>query len=563
MSENVIDKVAPEVAPPVRPPEAAKKKKPNPKRKKRIKRIVWSVIGLAALAGVGFLIFKLFFAKEAVTYPTAVAYYGSIESRIYGSGSTRARQSADITPAAKGTVREVYVSVGQQVMAGDPLFSIEADSLNEDLDEAVTALEALLEQRALIEKNLSGLALYAPFKGKVLDTAVHEGDTIGQGQRVATYIDDAKMRLVLYFSYAYQNEIKTGMQARVSIPATMASIGANVERVDMIKKITPEGAMLFEVTLIMDNPGTLTRGMVATAGITAPDGEVMYPAENGGLEYNKEIALTSESAGKITALNLRDYYEFNQGALLMSLENEQYQAQLEALGKQIEDANAQINAINDQFASLEKTAPIDGTVTSCMIAAGQVVDVGYTVMTVSNLSNMVIEAQVNEIDISKVKVGMNIMINQDTYEGSKQYTGTVESISLQGKNDYGVSYFPVIVAVDNYDNSIMPGMSIWFQITAMQKDWCLIVPPQAVQNMPDGATCVFVKAESAPENALDVSQWPDIVPEGFFAVPVSVGISNETGVEIIDGIMEGAEVYSESAGGNQPYYPDGGGILKG
>jgi len=250
------------------------------------------------------------------------------------------------------------------------------------------------------------------------------------------------------------------MKARVSIPATMASVSAEVERVDMIKKITPEGAMLFEVTLLMDNPGTLARGMVATAGITAPDGEIMYPAENGALAYNKEIALTSESAGKITALSLRDYYEFNQGALLMKLENEQYQTQLEALDKQIESANAQINAINGQFASLEKTAPIDGTVTSSMISAGQVVDVGFTVMTVSNLSNMVIEAQVNEIDISKVKVGMNIMINQDTYEGSKQYMGTVESISLQGKNDYGVSYFPVIVAVDNYDNSIMPGMSI-------------------------------------------------------------------------------------------------------
>lgn len=367
MSENVIDKVIPEVAPPVRPPEAAKKKKPNPKRKKRIRRIIWSVIGLAALAGIGFLIFRLFFAKDAVTYPTAMAYYGAIESRIYGSGSTRARQSADITPAARGTVKDVYVAVGQQVLAGDPLFSIEADSLNEDLDSAITALENLLSQRAGIEKNLAGLTLYAPFKGKVLDTAVHAGDTVGQGQRVATYIDDSKMRLVLYFSYAYQNEIKAGMPARVSIPATMASVSATVERVDMIKKITPEGAMLFEVTLMMDNPGTLTSGMAATAGIAAPDGETLYPAENGQLEYNREIALSSDSSGKITRLNLRDYFEFDQGALLMSLENEQYLTQLEALDKQIEDANTRINAINDQFASLEKTAPIDGTVTSCMI----------------------------------------------------------------------------------------------------------------------------------------------------------------------------------------------------
>jgi multidrug efflux pump subunit AcrA (membrane-fusion protein) len=124
---------------------------------------------------------------------------------------------------------------------------------------------------------------------------------------------------------------------------------------------------------------------------------------------------------------------------------------------------------------------------------------------------------------------------------------------MQGKNENGVSFFPVIVSIDNSDGSGMPGMSIWFEITASQKDNCLTVPPQAIQNMPDGSMCVFVKSGEKPENAIDTSQWPDVVPPGFFAVPVEVGISNETAVEIVSGITEGTEVLSEGSSNDNMY----------
>lgn len=540
-----------------------KKKRADPKRKKLIKRIVWLSVSAVVVGGIAYGLFKLFSAKDEVVYSTAVASYGPVESMIYGSGSTKAKQSEDITVSAKGEVKEVYVNTGDSVKAGTPLFSIKGESLEEDLEAAEKELRDYEEQIADINENIANLNLTAPFDGKALDVTVKLDDVVTVGQKLGTYIDDSRMRLKLYFSYAYEKDIKKGMTAQVSIPSTMASVKASVEKVELIKKVTAEGTMLFEVSLVMDNPGTLTKDMPATATISSSTGEKMMPSDTGKLENYRETDISAKAAGTVTAVNMHDYYSFSEGALLLSLKNDDYGAQLKTLETSISKARQKMSDVQEQYASLEKKASFDGVVVSSTLVPGQTVEAGTTVMSIANLSDMTIEAQVNEIDISKVSVGMNVTINQDTYDGQKQIAGTILSVSMQGKNENGVSFFPVIVSVDNSDGSIMPGMSIWFQITAQQKENCLIVPPQALKNMPDGSLCVFVKTEEKPETAVDTSQWEDIVPPGFFAVPVTVGISNETSVEILSGITEGTEVYTQNDTADSDKGMRGGAVMMG
>ena len=79
------------------------------------------------------------------------------------------------------------------------------------------------------------------------------------GTKIATLVDDSKMRLSMYVNYAYQNDIAVGQSAVVSIPASMTQVTGTVEAVNMVRYITPEGSQCFEVVLVMDNPGTPDR----------------------------------------------------------------------------------------------------------------------------------------------------------------------------------------------------------------------------------------------------------------------------------------------------------------
>ena len=101
------------------------------------------------------------------------------------------------------------------------------------------------------------------------------GDEVS-GQKVATLVDDTRMRLTQYFSYAYEGELYAGQTVQVSIPALMATVEGTVEKVHMVKRVTSEGSELFSAEIVVPNAGVLAKDMEASATV-AVNGETVYP----------------------------------------------------------------------------------------------------------------------------------------------------------------------------------------------------------------------------------------------------------------------------------------------
>ena len=103
---------------------------------------------------------------------------------------------------------------------------------------------------ALNEKQAS-LTLRAPFSGKLVEvTEFHDGDIVGEGSTVATLVNDKKLKVSLYFSYAYDGMIQKGQTAEISIPSMMYTTSTGkVEEINKVSYITPEGGVYFEVVL--------------------------------------------------------------------------------------------------------------------------------------------------------------------------------------------------------------------------------------------------------------------------------------------------------------------------
>ena len=97
----------------------------------------------------------------------------------------------------------------------------------------------------------------------------------------------------------------------------------------------------------------------------------------------------------------------------------------------------------------------------------------------------------------------------------------------------------------------MINMSINYSFQASQADNCLMVPVQAVKNISDEAgnaiSVVFVEKSSRPDNAVTIPEGLSGVPseaDGFYAVPVEVGINDVYNVEILSGLEEGDTVFT-------------------
>lgn len=529
-------------------PEMEHRKPPKKKMSKKKKRIIRLAVVLAVLLAVALLLLKFVRNKDKAESKVVedTVQYGSITSTVEGSGLTRAKDSKTITLTTAGTVLDVSVAEGQQVKAGDPLFSVDSPTATAAVKKAKADVEGYQKQISALQKDIAGLNLTAGYSGRLTDVVtLNPGDTISKGTKVATLSDDTRFRLQQYYSYAYQGEITAGQTVSVSIPALMTSVPGKVEAVHMVTRITPEGSKLFEADIVMKNPGTLTADMAASAVITVK-GEEIYPYETGKLAYYRTGDLKTTVDGTVISSSLLNYLQVSAGQVLVRTDGEDSESQMFSLQQSLAEAQKTLDTAQENLNNCSATAPIDGTVIGLALTPGSEVAANTAVITVADMSAILIDATVDERNISYVKSGMPVDI---TDWNGNTYAGTVETVSLSSKVANGVASYPMTISVDNSASTLMNGSNVNYSMVASQNDNCLVLPLQSVKSvqLADGSngTVVFVKGGKRPDNAVDLSVPVDDVPEGYWPVPVEIGISDDYHVEIKSGAEEGAVVFTQ------------------
>lgn len=541
------------------PPSQNTPKAPVKKRGMRTPKnlIILGVVVLLAAVGLFFLV-RFLTHKDAVNaqMQTAVADFGSITSTAAGQGNAKAKETAAITLSAGGTVQEVFVSPGDVVTAGQPLYTIYSQAAQEQVATARQQVETLQKDMQHLSEQAANLTVRAPFSGKLTDVKEFAPDQqIASDTPVATLVNDKKLKLSLYFSYAYENDIKKGQSVSVSIPAVMRSFTGTVEEIHKVSYISPEGAVHFEVVIAFDNPGTLTAGMDASATLTAADGSAIYPYQNGKTEYYETREIRTKAGGPLLSTgNLLNYANVSAGDVLLTMGSDTIDQQIRDKQKAITEAQQKLTEAEKGLADFNAVAPIDGTVITCTLTEGAEVKSGDTVLVISNNTTMLVNITVDDRNISFIKPGMTVELSD--YNGAT-FMGTVTSINMGGaESSNGMTKYPVTLTVDNADGSLYEGAWLNYSFVTSQSENCIVIPSSAVTNISgkDGNpyTVVFIQADSKPENAVDFEVPPvekgetpkyPTPDDGFYPVPVTTGLSDNFNVEIKEGLQGGETVF--------------------
>ncbi|BDF68652.1 hypothetical protein CE91St43_26240 [Oscillospiraceae bacterium] len=602
------------------------------KKRKLIRRIIALVVALAIIITSAVLLKKFVFTDkeelgEVMTMPVTL---GSIQSMVEGTGNARAKNSATVTPDAGYKVLELFVKEGDMVEEGQLLYNLDDSAAQEAVSTAQNnvrkAQETVDDYNTELSKlydNVADLTIKAPHDGKLIDinADIKNGKDMAVGDAVATVVNDTKLRLHLYYSWAYEGQISVGQTAQITLPASMTAVTGTVEQVNYVKRVVSEGGVTFEVVFVLNNPGTLTEGMTASAALTTSDGTPIYPYESGKLEYFETTKLTVKVAGPVQSVNLMNYADVTNGQVLVQLGDKDASASiaskqnsLREAQKSVDDAVKALEEAQKKLENYHATAPISGRVLSCNLVSGEDVASGQAIQ-IADTSTMIVDINIDERNVGYVSNGM--MVNLQDQMGNF-YMGIIEQIALTAKAENGVASFPATVVVDNPEGMLMTGTYIQYSFVASQSDNCLVVPIQAVMNvtlpqtaMPGGemgedgmepgiddggmvdgdmgvaepavdapaaggpraqslgmvvmgggsfavdggsmgggsfggksdtATVCFVQGEP-DERAIEADpSWN--MPEGFFAVVVTTGLSDETNVEITSGLNEGDMVFT-------------------
>ena len=642
MTEQQTPVMTPPAAPPAAPTGPKKKRKGRGKTIAGI--LIVAAIAIALVVLVWYFVFREDGSKGEVM--TDFVTRGSIQSMVEGSGTTKAKDSATVTPGS-GTILELFVQEGDQVTAGQQLYRMDDTTARDAVTEAQKSVDNCNKELQAVYDKIAELSITAPHAGNLREVAdLKVGDTVNEGDTIATLVNDTKLRLSLYYSYAYEGDIKVGQTAQISIPAIMAPVTGKVEQINKVRFVSPEGATHFEVVLVLDNPGTLAEGMDASAGLTAADGTPIYPYQNGKLEYYESTKITAKATGPVERVSLLYYGDVKAGQLLVQLGAKDTDEEIASKENALKAAQEKLEEATKELEKYNAVAPIDGTVLQCSLTEGQEVSSGQGI-TIADTSQMIIEIQVDERNARYIKAGMMVDINQY----GTPYVGIVESVSMTASGENGVASIPAVVTVDNYDGSMIPGTYAEYSFVASESEDCLTVPVQAVKyvsfanvqlpetldadpsaGMDDGmmddgmmddgmmddgmvdggmmddgmvdggvealpqsysggafadplgmvavpmpgggvivdggsmggssggasddstGVIVWVKSKEAPANAILEPDPTWDCPEGFWAVPVEVGLSDNSKVEITRGLAEGQEVFIGYQNPDEMYY---------
>ena len=553
MPEVTVPQPAP-AASPASPPG-----RPKPKfNKRKVRQAVIAGAVVVALAAGGFLLYRFLTKQDSASseIQTQAVQYGTIQSKVTGSGNAKAKESAAITLTAGGTVQEVFVSPGDTVTAGQPLYTIFSQEAQDQVTQAQTQVDNLNKEMSALLEDANNLTVRAPFAGKLINVKEFQPDQeVAKETAVATLVNDKKLKLSLYFSYAYENQIRTGQSVQVSIPTVMGTYTGTVEKINKVRFISPEGAVHFEVVIAFQNPGTLTAGMDASATLTASDGSAIYPYENGKTEYYETREIVTKAAGPVVSQgNLMDYADVSAGEDLLTLGSSTIDETIMSKQKEIDEAQKKLADAQKGLADFNAVSPIDGSVTSCTLTPGAEVKSGDTVVTISNTTNMVVDITVDDRNIAFVQPGLTVELSD--WNGNT-FIGTVTAINMgAAESSNGMTNYPVTLSVDNQDGSLLAGMYLDYSFVASQSDDCMMVPMQSVKNIPgeDGSTdsVVFIRADKRPENAVDLEipepepGQPPMYPspeDGFYPVKVETGLNDDYNVEIKSGLNGDEEVF--------------------
>ena len=159
-------------------------------------------------------------------------------------------------------------------------------------------------------------------------------------------------------------------------------------------------------------------------------------------------------------------------------------------------AQARVDAAQATLNLARVIAPFAGTVTEAYPLPGDQIAAGATAFRVDNLSSLLVDVEVSEVDINNVSVGQTATLSFDAILGN-DYHGQVVEVAQTGTSVQGVVNFKVTVELADADAQVKPGMTAAVNIVVNEMQDVVLVPNRAVR-LVDGERVVYLLVDGEP-----------------------------------------------------------------
>lgn len=469
-------------------------------------------------------------------YQTEKPMVQDLQKTLTGTGTITPNDQYTIIPMVQGEIVSAPFEAGDVVEKGQLLYQFST----ERAEEAVTSAELGVRQAEQSyedavdaqAQNQDNLSLISDQEGYVKKLYVDAGDKISAGSKIADVLDNTTMTLEVPFNAAEVKRSWIGNRATVYVGDESERLRGTVTEISPTTETLAGNMVVTYVTVEVLNPGAISAGMSGTASIGGVDCN-----SEGSFAVKSEGTILAGGSGTIESLNLKEGSYVRKGDTYIVLKDVSVGDSVKNAELSMESANNQLSSAKKSLEDYSVTAPIAGTVITKNAKEGDNINATYAspLAVIYDLSKVKFQMKVDELDVLKIFVGQEVQVTADALEGAEM-TGHITNISLEAITTGGVTEYPVTVEMDAVGD-LLPGMNVSATIVLEEEKNALCIPVDALMR----GNIVYVKNEEGQET--DKEAIAAGVPAGFHEVTVQAGLSSDSYVQILSGLMETDEVY--------------------
>jgi RND family efflux transporter MFP subunit len=263
-------------------------------------------------------------------------------------------------------------------------------------------------------------------------------------------------------------------------------------------------------------------------------GDMLVEIDDRDLQTERKSALTQIEGARLsvdkTERNYKRSKDLFESKLVSREVYDNVKADFDLARNVFDKAQSSLQIVEDKLYKTQIFAPSGGTVLDVSVIEGQVVtgagsvNAGTSIMKIADMSKMLVNSVVNQVDVMNVQVGKNVAITSDSIPGVK-IEARISFVAPVATLRNSVKGFAIKSIITKTDPRIRPGMTVTLTIPSASARDVVSVPISAVFKDKGDSRVVYVRRGGATERR-----------------DVKVGVSNYDYAEIKSGVQAGEEV---------------------
>ncbi len=398
------------------------------------RNLVIFVLLLLVAAGVGYFLYTNNSRASAATtnLQTAPVTRGNLVATVNSAGPVAARAQVMLSFGTGGTVKQLYVQLGDKVKQGQVLAELDATDLQLSL---ATAQASLNQQLAKFEQTKAGPT-------------------------------DAEVT-------ASRASVES---AQASYDAAVRKAGVNDAQLVVARASLDKAAVALQKAQ-SDYDTAVSNHKTDLTALSAALQQAKIDYDSAQANYNIQVANINDTGVRSAAASLA-----SAKSNLLKLLTSPTQQDLQIAQAQLEQSKISLQQAQYRLRNAQIIAPFDGTVTQINIDNFFTVGGNTQAIQVSDLNKLQVTVNMAEVDIGKVKLGQEVMVTLDALADRPQLSGKVDQIALVAVTQQGVVNYPVVITLNDPDTSVVKtGMTANVAIVVDKRENVLIVPNRAIR----------------------------------------------------------------------------------